>query len=147
MATIFDTAKVCPTCGKELRCNQGGFKGHLKACGTNRGADLFWAKVEKTDRCWLYRGFIKWDGYGWVRRGPKNMAAHRYAWILTHGEPPEGMHLLHTCDTPACVNPTHLRLGTHAENMADMAAKGRSNTRNMDRPLLWPDRIRPRRAA
>jgi hypothetical protein len=138
--------KQCSSCKRDF-ANLGCLRSHMKSCGTSRGADLFWAKVEKTDRCWLYRGFIKWDGYGWVRRGTKNMTAHRYAWILTNGEPPEGSHLLHTCDKPACCNPAHLRLGTHEENMAEMAAKGRSNGGNSRRPVLWPGRVRPKRGA
>ena len=120
-----------------------------------RGAALFWQKVDlsNTRGCWPYMGFRKWDGYGWVQRyvngKPKNMTAHRYAWILTNGPVPDGMHLLHTCDNPPCCNPAHLRLGTHDENMAEMAAKGRSNGGHVTKrkPVLWPERIRPRRAA
>ena len=116
-------------------------KGNLarrKLCGQDcaradkrkRGPDRFWAKVEKTETCWLYMGFRKWDGYGWIARSEgggkyRYMTAHRYAWILTHGKPPDGMHILHDCDNPPCCNPAHLRLGTHADNMADQRARGR----------------------
>ena len=119
-----------------------------------RSAALFWQKVDlsKPNGCWPYKGFRKWDGYGWLQRyidgKPKNLTAHRYAWILTHGQPPEGMHILHTCDNPPCCNPAHLRLGTHDENMADMKAKGRNSKgyRKHGHPVLHPDRVRPRRA-
>lgn len=126
---------ICPKCGRTFK--NGG--GHSKVCGTDLSARLFWAKVNKGPHpkgCWLYRGFIKWDGYGWVNRSGQNMTAHRYAWILTHGEPPEGKHLLHTCDVPACCNPEHL-----------MKAKGRQNSSflRQTKPLLHPDRVRPRR--
>jgi hypothetical protein len=59
------------------------------------------------------------------RHGMRYMTAHRYAWILAHGEPPDDIHILHQCDNPPCCNPSHLRLGTHADNMADQRAKGR----------------------
>jgi hypothetical protein len=110
-------------------CGNDCAKAYIRAQGPAR----FWAKVDKTSStlgCWLYTGFIKWDGYGWVARSEGHgnvrwMTAHRYAWILTHGEPPEEMHILHDCDIPACCNPAHLRLGTHQENMADQKARGR----------------------
>jgi hypothetical protein len=94
---------------------------------------LFWAKVDKSagpDGCWLYMGFRKWDGYGWLaRKQPggriRYMGAHRYAWSLLHGMPEAGIHVLHKCDNPPCCNPAHLRLGTHRDNMADQKAKGR----------------------
>jgi hypothetical protein len=53
--------------------------------------------------------------------------AHRVAWIIAHGEIPHGKLVLHKCDTPSCVNPDHLFLGTYSDNMLDMYAKGRGN--------------------
>jgi hypothetical protein len=120
---------TCPVCHTTFR--QKG--GHAKVCGTDRGEIVFWSKVDKGPHpggCWLYMGFRKWDGYGWLARswdGGKRryLTAHRYAWILTHGEPPQGAHILHQCDNPPCCNPSHLRLGTHQENMADQVSKRR----------------------
>jgi hypothetical protein len=52
--------------------------------------------------------------------------AHRLAYTLAHGDIPDGMHVLHSCDVPCCCNPDHLRLGSHDENMRDMAERKRA---------------------
>lgn len=118
-------------CGRSFK-TRIGLAIHGRVCPLCTPEAIFWMKVDKTPRpkgCWLYTGFRKWDGYGWLSRmvegRTKYMTAHRYAWILTYGAPAEGMHILHECDTPACCNPAHLRLGTHQDNMADQHAKGR----------------------
>ncbi len=51
---------------------------------------------------------------------------HRLVWELANGPIAEGLHVLHRCDNPSCCSPNHLALGTHAENMADKAGKGRA---------------------
>ena len=76
--------------------------------------------------CWLWKsGTTK--GYGTVHFNGKLQYSHRVMWEDTYGPIPEGMHVLHKCDTPLCSRPDHMFLGTHADNMADCARKGRCN--------------------
>jgi hypothetical protein len=88
----------------------------------------FWARVKVTansDRCWEWTGYCLKSGHGVTSRKAEVMLAHRFAWFITHGEVPSGLHVLHSCDNPPCVNPNHLFLGTHQDNVADMVSKGR----------------------
>lgn len=85
----------------------------------------FWAKVDKTDSCWLWTGCKSPRGYGVVGVGGKAQRAHRFSWTLHNGPIPNGMVVMHTCDTPLCVNPSHLKLGSQKDNILDAARKGR----------------------
>lgn len=118
----------CSGCGE--KCSSFGALGnHARYSKTCTAEMRFWGKVDKSggpESCWPYLGFIKWDGYGWVQYKRKFMTASRFAWIATHGEIADGMHVCHRCDNPRCCNPAHLWLGTHVQNMNDRTAKGRS---------------------
>lgn len=106
----------------------------------------FWAKVDQHgplglgvdgtwSPCWLWTGAIKRSapakgagdngGYGHFRVGDRILRAHKVAWALLRGAIGAGLYLLHSCDRRACVNPDHLRAGTHDENMAERSARHR----------------------
>ncbi len=90
---------------------------------------LFWQKVYKSEdlECWIWTAHRSPLGYGRLAvRGGKYAFAHRAAFVLVTGEPLDSSEVLrHTCDTPSCVNPSHLKKGTQQENMTDMVARAR----------------------
>jgi hypothetical protein len=133
----------CAHCGKAFRVVHNRLDQRwcdLECFGASRReatARRLWARVERgqPDECWEWQG-ARSDGrkpyerrYGIIRRsvdeGGGRVATHRLAWEVTNGPVPDGLQVLHSCDNPPCCNPAHLWLGTHADNMADMARKGR----------------------
>lgn len=101
--------------------------------------DRFWPMVEKTEHgCWLFAsGRRNKAGYGRVAFNKKYHLAHRVSWKIHHGEIPVGLYVLHKCDVPGCVNPDHLYLGTHLDNVRDMVVRGRC------RPAILPGETHP----
>lgn len=101
--------------------------------------DKFWRRVSKhgpipkhkpkLGRCWIWIGYISAStGYGefQIQRTPRiRWGSHRLSWLLNRGEIPNGLWVLHKCDNPACVRPSHLWVGTPHDNTQDCVEKGR----------------------
>lgn len=83
--------------------------------------ERFWAKVEKTEGCWLWRGTIYSNGYGVLTDGRRRrVGVHRLAYALAKGPIPDGLVIDHLCCQPICVNPDHLEAVTNSENLRRM---------------------------
>ena len=90
--------------------------------------ERFWSKVAITaddNQCWLWLAGKTDNRYGHFWYNSKVDKAHRVAWMLPDYVLPDGMEVCHSCDNPSCVNPKHLFLGTHQDNVDDMNLKGR----------------------
>ena len=95
----------------------------------------FWHFVDKKseEECWNWTGNKRGNGYGQFSVGKKSQGsegAHRISWRMhnSNKEIPKGWHVMHKCDNPSCVNPSHLTIGTAKQNTQDMIAKGRKRT-------------------
>lgn len=88
--------------------------------------ERFWNKINKTNHCWNWTAAKKDKYYGGFRYKKKYERAHRVSWIMHNGPIPNSLHVLHSCDNTLCVNPSHLFLGTHQDNMKDRQNKRRT---------------------
>lgn len=98
----------------------------LRELADARRIKLFIAKVDKGDLCWQWTASTNASGYGTFATRRGSQLAHRVSFLLHCGDIPPGMCVLHRCDNRRCVNPAHLFLGTHTQNMEDMKVKGRA---------------------
>lgn len=103
----------------------------------NRASFGRYVEPDLNSGCHLWSGGRARYGAFNVRLAPNKhvtCSAHRFGWVLENGvQPPPGLVLMHRCDTPLCVNPQHLTLGTQGANMRDCAVKGRANKPNGER--------------
>ena len=83
---------------------------------TSTQLSRFWAKVEKTETCWLWSAWLDGHGYGRVRFNGKPTPAHRLSYLIHVGEVPDGFMIDHICHNRRCVNPDHLRTVTNKQN-------------------------------
>lgn len=102
---------------------------------------------EPNTGCWLWGGCDHGRGYGRFYFDGVNHKAHRAAYLLLVGPVPQGRHVLHTCDVKSCVNPQHLYVGTHQDNMRDAVVRGRiARDERAARTKLAPADVRAIRA-
>ena len=88
--------------------------------------ERFFSQVNKNtgSDCWHWTGYLN-KGYGSIRINGKMIKAHRFSYELHKGDIPESMFILHSCDNSMCVNPEHLSVGSHEDNMRDKVNKNR----------------------
>lgn len=95
---------------------------------TPQDVDRFWSKVlKKEGQCWLWTAGKDKDGYGqfWLTSQKRSVRSHQISYFLAH-QCDIINFILHSCDNPACVNPSHLREGTHLDNQRDRVIRKRS---------------------
>ena len=151
--------RVCIHCGAsfladphEVKRRGGGGKFCSRPCNyayREPLEDRFWRQVQKGETCWLWTGKPDRKGYGVLSTSGERdgyLSAHRYSWLLHNGPiPDETPCVLHNCpsgDNPSCVNPSHLWLGTVADNNADMRRKGREGSGERHGSRTHPETIR-----
>lgn len=133
---------LCKTCGAQIPEHLHNSARHCsKGCIYRSRANIdgrtplidpdarFWNAVQRgaESDCWEWQSTTN-QGYGVIAlngRGGGMTLAHRHSYALANGPIPAGGHILHSCDNPPCVNPSHLRLGDHDANMQDMAVRER----------------------
>lgn len=92
----------------------------------NTARERFFAKVQKTNNCWVWTGCKNNRGYGQLRMGREtSLLASRLSFFFHKGPIQKGLYICHSCDNPPCVNPDHLEAGTQRKNVIDAYKRGR----------------------
>jgi len=129
--TIF---RRCETCGDLIERTRRTQRFCSIPCFSTPIDTRLWSRVVKEaepDGCWAWTGNRDPNGYGRIayrRPGTAKLQpflVHRLSWELSYGPIPKGLSVLHSCDRPSCVRPSHLSLGTRADNARDAVRKGR----------------------
>ena len=102
---------------------------------------LFLRQVQKTDNCWMWLGPTKPSGHGCLTADCLCQSAHRIAYRLFKAPIEKGKHIRHKCDNPPCVNPDHLLIGTHQDNMRDATERGRWQTGDQHWSRRMPEKV------
>lgn len=146
-------------CGGEVTATTDRLRaGRVRSCGCLRSEMLKkkWAdyrarileQYEVVGTCWEWRGgALNADGYGEVKVRGRSVKVHRLSYQRAVGAIPRGKQVLHHCDNPSCINPEHLWVGTHWDNMRDMAQKGRTGGVAAGHTVLTPKDVREIRSA
>lgn len=114
--------KICRICGTKLSADA-----RMPNCSMRCRflSKISYGKQDNMNTCIMWKGALHGKGYGHFRIGQRIEKAHRIAYELFVGEIPDGLLVCHRCDTPGCVNPLHLFLGTNDDNLQDRQEKRR----------------------
>lgn len=138
--------RPCMGCGRSFRPHSQNIKccslkcmGAVQSMRRRKGVDADRIQAlcvpEPNTGCWLWIGRMGPNGYGEIRVDGKMKRAHRVSRTVFGGEFDHNLHVLHKCDVKICVNPDHLRLGTHDDNMRDLASKRRAARGDNPNPM------------